>query len=97
MGGLVMTDRFHCYRHPGPGQICGYLALHGRAGLLGGPLFCRLVLFLDGFSQNLFLLVSFLMVAFVVDYVEMSSQFQVQVMIGGLGFYILILVVFMPI
>ena len=62
MGGLVMTDPFHHYRRPAdPGESGGYLALPGRAALLGGPLFCSLIFFYK-FCQNYFILLSFLLV-----------------------------------
>ena len=67
MGGLVMTDPFHRYRRPGLGEPGGYLALPGRAALLRESLFCRLFKKFYGFFQNLFLLLSFLLAAFVVD------------------------------
>ena len=47
--------------------------------------------------QNLFLLSSFLLVAFAVDFVATSSQILVQVLTRGLGFSIPTFVVFMPI
>ena len=57
-----MTDPFHHYRRPGPiGKPVGYLAIPGRAALLGGALFCHLFFFLNGYFQNLFIL-SFLLV-----------------------------------
>ena len=52
---------------PEPREPGGYLALLGRAALLGGPLFCRLFLFFYGFSQHLFLQISFQLVAFAID------------------------------
>ena len=53
MGGLVITDPYHHYCHPGPGQP-GHLPLPGRAALLGGP-FCCLFFLLYGNYQNLLL------------------------------------------
>ena len=50
------------------GQLGVYLALPGWAALLGGPLFCSLFLFFYVFSQIKNLLLSFLLVAFAVDY-----------------------------
>ena len=48
----------------GLGEHGGYLALPGRAALLGGPLSCHLFLLSYGYYQNLFLLLSFLLGAF---------------------------------
>ena len=67
MGGLVMTDPFHHYRRPVPRRIYGLFCLTWWAALLGGPLFCNLFFFLYWCYQNLFLLLSFLLVAFAVD------------------------------
>ena len=46
-----MTDHFHHFRHPGPRRTWGFLALPGRAALLGGPLFCSLFFFFKDFLK----------------------------------------------
>ena len=64
---LVITGPFHNYRRPGLWRTWGYLAFPGRAALFGGPIFCHLLFFLHGFSQNEFQLLSFLLVVFAID------------------------------
>ena len=59
--------RFNITAALGLGKPGSYLALHVRAALLGGHLFCRLFFFLYGYYQNLIRLLSFLLVAFAVD------------------------------
>ena len=49
MGWLVMTDLFHQYRRPGPRRTLGYLALPGRAALLGEDICCCLFFILHGY------------------------------------------------
>ena len=46
MGGSVMTDLFTVSVALGLSEPTGYLTLPGHAALLGGPLFCRLFLFI---------------------------------------------------
>ena len=61
--GKVGDDRsFSSIAALGLGEPGGNLALPGRAALLGGPLFCSLLLLLYGYYQNLFLLLTFLFV-----------------------------------
>ena len=51
----------------GLGAPGGYLAVPGRAALLGRPVFFHLFFFLYQYYQNIFLHLSFLLVAFAVD------------------------------
>ena len=68
MGWLVMTDPFHHYRRPGPtGEPGCYLALPDRAALLGGPLLSGVFFYLYGCFQNVFIILSFILIAFSVD------------------------------
>ena len=54
--GLVMTDPFHHYRHPGPRLTWGLFSLSwSSAAQLGTPLFCCIFLFFNGFLEINFL------------------------------------------
>ena len=76
-----------------------YLVLHGRAALLGGPLFCHLFQLCMYFCRLKIYFFFIFHIGCVCCwlFVVISSQIQVQDLIGGLGSSILIFVDFMPI
>ena len=75
MGGLVMTGPIDHYRSPGHRRIWGLFSLTLKGSSAIWTSFLQFILLLYGYYQNLYLLLSFLLVAFTVDCLwAMSSQ-----------------------
>ena len=97
MGGLVMTDPSTITAALGLGEPWSYLALPGRAALLGGPLFRFIFLFfMDFLKINFFFYISYWLPFLLIVCGDVES-YWVQVLTSVFRSSIPTFVVFMPI